>query len=37
LFEGVLGDNVVLGTEAFVLLGLRHVVIIGPFKEVIGV
>jgi hypothetical protein len=37
LFEGVFGEDVVLGAEALVFLGLRHVVVVGPFKEVVGI
>ena len=37
LFERIFGDDVVPGTEALVFFGFRHIVVIGPFKEVVGI
>ena len=37
LCNGVFGDYIVLGAKALILLGLRHVIVICPFKEVAGI
>ena len=37
LFERFFMDDVVLHAEALVFLGLRHVIVIDPFKEVVGI
>ena len=37
LLNTVFADYEVLGTEALVFLGFRHIVVVGPFKEVVGI
>ena len=37
LSKRVSDDNVVLGTKALIFLGLRHVIIVSPFEEAVGI